>query len=93
MENMIMRIVALASLALVAAGPALAAGKCNAPSGEWQPPEALQTKLESQGWKVRQIKTEDGCYEAFAVDADGKRLEALFDPKTLEAVGEDGDEG
>ena len=49
----------------------------------------LQTKLEKDGWKVRQIKTEDGCYEAYAVNTKGQRMETFFNPKTLEAVGDD----
>ncbi|OSQ39508.1 PepSY domain-containing protein [Thalassospira mesophila] len=59
---------------------------CKAPMDQWQKPEALQTKLEGQGWKVKQIKTEDGCYEVYALDEDGKRVETLFDPATLKAV-------
>ena len=53
---------------------------------EWQPREALQKKLESEGWKVRRIKTEDGCYEAYALDSNGHRVEAYFDPKSLEML-------
>lgn len=67
-------------------GAAYADGKCNAPMSEWQPREKLQQKLESQGWKVRRIKTEDGCYEAYAIDDKGKRVEAYFDPKTFEMM-------
>ncbi|MBL8583403.1 MAG: PepSY domain-containing protein, partial [Rhizobiaceae bacterium] len=50
------------------AGSAFAAEKCDVPMAEWQPREALQSKLETDGWKVRTIKTEDGCYEAYAID-------------------------
>lgn len=84
----------VASLAVIcAAGPALAGGRCDVPTDQWQPREALQSKLQQEGWTVRQIKSEDGCYEAYAVDASGKRMETYFDPKTLEPVGNDGDEG
>jgi hypothetical protein len=74
------------------AGAALAEEKCNVPVAEWQPREALQTKLQADGWQVRSIKTEDGCYEAYAVDKDGKRVEAYFNPKTFERVGDDDEE-
>jgi len=73
-------------LSVIASGAALAADKCKVPVGEWQPREKLQGQLEQQGWKVRSIKTEDGCYEAYAIDAAGKKVEAYFNPKTLEAV-------
>ena len=83
----------LIALALTVAGPAFAGDRCDVPTNEWQPREALQKKLEGEGWNVRSIKTENGCYEAKAVDANGKRLEGVFNPKTLESVGADSDDG
>lgn len=70
------------------AGAALASEDhgCKAPMAEWQPREVLQTKLEGEGWKVKRIKTEDGCYEAYAINNKGERVEAVFDPKTLQLV-------
>jgi hypothetical protein len=53
---------------------------------EWQPPEALQQKLSEDGWDVKRIKTEDGCYEAYAIDEQGRQVEAYFDPKTFDVV-------
>jgi hypothetical protein len=84
---------ACATLILVAAfaAPVAAAERCDVPVDQWQPREALQTKLEKEGWKVRKIKTEDGCYEAYAVNAAGKKMETFFNPQTLEAVGDDGE--
>lgn len=60
--------------------------RCNAPMSDWQPREALQQKLEGQGWEIRRIKTEDGCYEVYAIDDKGDRAEAYVDPATLEIV-------
>ena len=80
------------ALSTLAAGSVLASERCTAPMAEWQPREALQQKLESDGWQVRRIKTEKGCYEAYAINKDGKRVEALFDPKTLAMLGEDKDD-
>jgi hypothetical protein len=82
-----------AALGVGIAAPALAANGCDVPVNQWQPREALQKKLEAEGWTVRSIKTENGCYEAKAVDAKGKRLEGVFNPKTLESVGADSDDG
>lgn len=72
-----------------------AAEKCSVPTTDWKPRAELEAKLKEQGWEVRTIKTEDGCYEAYAIDDKGQRVEAYFNPKTLERVGaeEDGDEG
>lgn len=71
---------------LLSAGAASAAEKCNVPVAEWRPAQALQKKLEAEGWKVNRLKTEDGCYEVYGVDRQGRRVEAYFNPKTLETV-------
>lgn len=72
--------------ALAAGSTSASEHSCNVPMAEWQPREALQQKLQAQGWEVRRIKTEDGCYEVYAIDKGGKRIEAVFDPKTLEMI-------
>lgn len=71
---------------LAAAGTALASDKCNVPQAEWQPTEALQQKLEAEGWTIRKLKVDDGCYEVYGTNAEGKRIEAYFDPKTFAVV-------
>ena len=84
-----MRRLILSSLvvSVLGAGSALAAAnRCDAPVTEWQPREALQQKLESEGWKVTRIKTEGGCYEVYAIDDKGKKVETYFNPKTFEPV-------
>jgi len=68
------------------AGAAAASDKCSVPQAEWQPQDALQQKLESEGWKIKKIKVDDGCYEVYGTDAAGKRLEVYFDPKSLAVV-------
>lgn len=59
---------------------------CNVPVADWQPHEALQKKLEGDGWTVRRIKSDDGCYEVYAIDDNGRRLKAAYNPKTFEIV-------
>lgn len=66
------------------AGTASAGDLCHVPKSEWQTVDALQEKLKTDGWTVKKIKTEDGCYEAYAIDAEGRKVEAYFDPKTFE---------
>lgn len=56
------------------------------PAALWQPKETLSKRLAEQGWKVRQIKVDGGCYEVYALDANGARVEAYFHPVTLAAV-------
>jgi hypothetical protein len=84
------RILVASAVSLAAAGAALSAERCDVPTDQWQPREALQKKLEAEGWTVKKIKVEDGCYEAYATNAKGEKMETFFDPKTFEAVGNDG---
>lgn len=71
-------------LGMLGAGAVAASERCNVPMADWQPREALQKKLETEGWKISRIKTDDGCYEVKATDDKGRRVEASFDPKTFE---------
>ena len=78
-----------ASLVLAAATPALATGLATCDSGpksSWQATEVLEKQLVGQGWTVRRIKEDGGCYEVYALDESGKRVEAYFHPVTLEQV-------
>lgn len=77
---------AAAAFGALGAGAAVAAEKCKAPLAEWQPRQALEKKLQAEGWKVNRLKTEDGCYEVYGVDRQGRRVEAYFNPKTLQTV-------
>jgi hypothetical protein len=77
----------LVTLMIVVAGPALAAGNCStAPKSKWQSKSALESQLQADGYKVRQIKTEGGCYEVYATDKDGKRANMAFNAETLEKL-------
>ena len=86
---------ALAALALAFGGAANAqivnhdTVRCEPiPKEEMKPQMELQRKLTSEGWKVRQVKNFNGCYEVYGFDASGKRVEAFFNPKTFDKVGE-----
>lgn len=71
------------------ASQAFATGLATCDSGDpegWQSKETLQEKLEVEGWEVRRIKEDGGCWEVYAKDADGERVEAYFDPVSLERV-------
>ena len=59
---------------------------CNVPKADWKTKEALTEKLTAEGWDVRKVKTEDGCFEVYAIDANGKKVEAYFNPNTFDAV-------
>lgn len=78
----------LALFTLIAAvagiGSAAAGDVCQVPQAEWQPKEVLQNKLETEGWTIKAIKLDDGCYEVYGKDSSGARKETYFDPKTFE---------
>lgn len=77
---------ALGLLASIAAGNLYASDLCHVAEADRQPIEALQSKLESDGWKVKTIKVDDGCYEAYALNSEGERVEAYFNPQTFELI-------
>lgn len=85
------KLFATLAFALVIAGPAMAADVCTVPPGKAQPKETLQAQLEKDGWTVKQIKDDKGCYEVYASKADGTRMENLFDPATLEMLNVEAD--
>ena len=94
-QRSILRLASLAALLLAAAAPASAqyvdhdAVRCEpVPKEEMKPQMDLQKKLVAEGWKVRQVKNFNGCYEVYGFDANGKRTEAFFNPKTFEKIGE-----
>ena len=70
------------SLALVT-NSALAEQECRDPIADWQPREVLKKLLEEQGWMVRRIRIDDGCYQVRALDAQGRRIEATYSPASL----------
>ncbi|WP_404301531.1 PepSY domain-containing protein [Alicycliphilus denitrificans] len=80
----------IAALALAAsAGAAFAHGKVQCkeyPKAEWRPHTELEQKLVKEGWTIRRMEKTETCYEVYAKTPDGKRVEAFFDPKTLERV-------
>ena len=59
----------LAFLATLPAGAAFADDDCFVPMADWQPREAVAEFASSQGWEVRRIKIDDGCYEIDGRDA------------------------
>lgn len=76
---------------VASAGSAFAHGNVQCkeyPKSEWRPHTELQEKLVKEGWTVRRMEKTDTCYEVYGKDPKGKRVEAFFDPKTLERVEE-----
>ena len=78
----------LGALALFASS-AQATGLATCDSGPtegWQPQGTLEKQLVAQKWQVRRIKVDGGCYEVYAINEKGERVEAYFHPVTLAPV-------
>jgi hypothetical protein len=80
-----MKTLHLKSLAVVALSAlsvsAFATGTCTSePKTKWMKPQDVQTQLEQQGHKVKRVKTEGSCYEAYTTDKAGKKAELVLNP-------------
>ncbi|MCU0820161.1 MAG: PepSY domain-containing protein [Beijerinckiaceae bacterium] len=80
-------IIILASL-LGTVATAAASPRCKAALETWQPRQALEDKLKAEGWQIRRIKTDDGCYKVEGTRQDGRRVKATFEPDTLTLIRE-----
>lgn len=86
----------LSFLVAFPAGVAQAEEGCFVPMARWQPREAVARLAAERGWSVRRIKIDDGCYEIYGRDAEGRRIEVMVHPETLQVIGieyEDHDDG
>ena len=82
------RAFALTTLTVLLATPALAAGAtCStAAASKFQPKATLESQLKTEGMTVRQIKVEKGCYEVYALDASGNKVNVAYNAETLEKL-------
>ena len=90
MKSIIAKLLIPLALALAANGAAAHGNvKCtDRPKSEWKPHEELAQKLTKEGWQIRRMEVTKSCYEVYAKDPQGKRIEAFFNPVTLERVEE-----
>jgi hypothetical protein len=80
---------AAAAIAIASVQVAGATGLATCDSGPqdgWQPQETLTAALKEKGWEIRNVKIDGGCYEVYAIDDKGERVEAYFHPVTLQQV-------
>ncbi|MGE0053559.1 MAG: PepSY domain-containing protein [Hyphomicrobium sp.] len=81
-------IILIGTMTALLGKPAWGKDFCSVPKSQWRPQSALVQKLESQGWKIRNMKIDGGCYEVYGTDGQGKARETHFDPATFKAVAE-----
>ena len=78
---------ALLALAMgLATLPTWADDECDASVARWQSREAVRQMATQQGWDVQRLKIDDGCYEVYGKDAQGRSFKAKVDPETLRVV-------
>lgn len=79
--------IALSLLAALPAGAAFADDdRCSVSRAEWQPREAVVRLAEENGWTIREIEVDDGCYEIEGRDRDGRKIEVEIHPATLQVM-------
>lgn len=74
---------------LIASSGAFATGLATCDSGPretWQPQAKLEKMLTDKGWRINRVKEDGGCYEVYAINEAGQRVEAYFHPKTLDFI-------
>lgn len=77
------------ALTLAIAAPTLASddgARCGQTTGQWMSLDEARSKVAGMGYDVRKIKREDGCYEVYAIDANGARVEIYLHPVSGEIV-------
>ena len=52
------------------------------PKNKWLTSETVKARMAEQGYDVRSIKAERGCFEVKATDKNGARLEIYVNPET-----------
>ena len=81
-----LRILATLALTAGAAAPALAdddGADCgNAPRDQWMSQDAAKSKATELGYQVRGVKEENGCYEIYAIDKNGAKVDLQMQPVT-----------
>lgn len=85
----IAKTVTLSALLAILVSPATATGLYTCDSGDrsgWKSTSELEEKMTADGWQVRRIKEDGGCYEAYGTSPEGQRVEAYYHPETLELL-------
>ena len=85
----IQKILAVTALLSAVVTPSFATGLYTCDSGDradWKSTSELEEKMISDGWQVRRIKEDGGCYEAYGTSPEGQRVEAYYHPVTLELL-------
>lgn len=56
--------------------------RLNVPREKWLSPSEIGDRLVAQGYRVREIESDDGAYEVKVTDKNGARIEMHVHPET-----------
>jgi hypothetical protein len=86
--NSMIRFFSTLAFATLMSASAFAAGAtCStADKAKFKPEAELTAMLTKEGMKVSKIKTEKGCYEVYATNKTGKKMNLAFNAETLAKV-------
>jgi len=86
-DKMKRKMLTAAMIAPMLAAPAHAANhECYVPMKDWRSRVEVIRYAEAQGWAVQRVRIDDGCYELFAVSAEGIDIEVRINPGSLEII-------
>jgi hypothetical protein len=76
------------AFAALMTGSALAAGPAcsTADAAKFKPQADLEALIKADGLTLKKVKVEKGCYEVYAVDKAGKKVNVAYNAETLEKV-------
>ncbi len=76
---------AIAAVTTLLSGSAFAASECSkADATKFKPQADLEAVLAKDGLTLKKLKVEKGCYEVYAVDKAGKKVNVAYNAETLE---------
>lgn len=66
-------------------------GECtDQPKSKWMSTSDVKAKFEAQGYSVGRVKTGGSCYEVYAKDKGGQKVELFVNPVDASVVGQAG---
>lgn len=66
-------------------------GECtDRPKSEWKDTTDIKAHFQTQGYTVGKVKTGGSCYEVYAKDKDGNKVELFVNPVDASVVGQAG---
>jgi hypothetical protein len=81
------RIVTAIAFSTLMAGSAFAAGAACSTASAAKFKSNLAAVLKSEGLTMKKLKVENGCYEVYAIDKSGKKVNVAYNAETLEKAG------